>query len=136
MRLSRAATLAVATLALAGCRRERAEETSVTTLTSARVEPVAVDVAIERLVAAQCAREVACSATDLERTPATHEGCANTERRALRLELYEATSCTAGIDAARLDACVEAANAERCADPVSTLERLTSCRASELCRRP
>jgi hypothetical protein len=129
-----AVALALAALEV-GCRSEREAAPRETTLTAARLDLVPNDVAIERLVQARCVHENACSNVGLERTYVTQEGCLRKVRTAAAVELDPGTTCPLGMERNKLEACVAAAAAESCSDPVATLARVEACRGSELCPR-
>lgn len=113
-------------------------------LTSARPEPAPLTPAppppmvddsraIERLVRAECRREMTC---DPRGGSQAYEGCSRSLRVALRIELDEATICPYGIAPAALDECLGAIDSETCGPGATTIRRLELCRASALCVPP
>ncbi|MBX3186382.1 MAG: hypothetical protein KF819_05170 [Labilithrix sp.] len=134
-------------VALFACNRDRAQrdrelgerpetktgetKTGETTVTGAHVG-VSNDAAIGRLVAARCAREVACKNVGADKHFTTHEVCAK-EVRATTASDLEASECPRGVDAKELDECLEAIQKESCTNPIDTISRLAACRTGELC---
>jgi hypothetical protein len=100
-------------------------------VTGAELRALSDELALERIVAARCLRETACNNVGPDKHFATYESCSralHAEARALGTR-----ECPRGVDAKRLDACMEAVRHESCNDLIDTLLRVASCRASELC---
>jgi hypothetical protein len=106
------------------------DRSGATTLTSASW--IANEAAIDRIVASRCAREVTCSNIGRDRHFATGELCVREMRSRMNDEL-KTSSCPNGIDAARLDMCLDAIRNESCTNAVETIGRVALCRASKLC---
>ena len=135
----------LALVALAACDRRRGErERSVdppaspgeavgtTTLTGASW--VANDAAIDRIVAARCARELTCKNVGAGRPFASDQVCAREIGKRLGAELG-AEECPAGIDGTELDGCLAAIRGESCVSPIDAIARLAACRVGALCQR-
>lgn len=137
----RLAILAIAGLTLVGCNRDKSgdgrptdpnaqDRAGVTTLTGASV--VSNESAIDRIVAARCAREVTCSNLGPDKRYGTGDGCVREVRMKLNDEM-KPNDCARGIDARELDECLDAIRNESCTNAIETMARLAQCRAGELC---
>lgn len=104
----------------------------VTTISGAHLGSLSAELSIDRLVAARCARETACTNVGTDRPFADHDVCARELRSRIGAEL-RASECALGIDSAALDACIEAIHSESCSNPIDTIQRLAACRAGALC---
>jgi hypothetical protein len=115
-------------LAFLACRDDRATETKTT---SAQLDTVGNESAIERITTARCNRELACA--ELGHAPASGAlQCAAEVRRAIQHSL-SAAECPLGIDRAALDTCVNAIRDERCGVAFDTFT-VSACQARDLCR--
>jgi len=140
--------LAVVGLVL-GCNRDKSSEGSptdpntqdragVTTLTGASV--VSNESAIDRIVAARCAREVTCSNLGPDKRYTNGESCLREVRTKLHDEM-KPSDCGRGINARELDECLDAIRNESCTNAIAvagatvneTIGRLAQCRGGELC---
>lgn len=103
-----------------------------TTVTGAEVGSLTSDLAVERIVAARCARETACNNVGADKHFVDHDACAKNLRSKLADDL-KPSECPRGIDAAAVDTCMESIRTESCNNPIDTISRLATCRTSELC---
>lgn len=138
--------LAVPTLCLvaaAGCNRDRTgtvtgsgdldrDRSGSTTVTGANVGSVGNDSAIDRIVAARCAREAACNNVGADKHYSSREVCTRDIRADMRDDL-SAKDCPRGIDQKELGECLEAIQKEDCNNPIDDVGRLIACRTSDLC---
>ncbi|MBX3231986.1 MAG: hypothetical protein KIT84_12470 [Labilithrix sp.] len=134
--------LAVAGLALVACNRDRSgdgtavrdpneqDQAGSATLTGASY--VSNESAIDRIVAARCAREVTCSNLGPDRRYPTGDNCIREVRHKLVDEM-KPSECPHGIDGKELDECLDAIRNESCTNALDTIARLTHCRTSQLC---
>lgn len=111
---------------------EAEEKTGSTTITGANVGAVANDLAVQRIVAARCAREAACNNVGSDKHFVSHDVCVQEIRDKMRNDL-KASECPKGIDAKELDDCMEAIHKESCNNPIDVISRLAACRTSGLC---
>lgn len=103
-----------------------------TTVTGANVGVVNNDSAIERIVAARCAREAACNNVGGDKRFTSRELCTQKVRVDMREDL-KSSECPRGIDAKELGECLEEIKNENCNNPIDTISRLAACRTSDLC---
>jgi hypothetical protein len=103
-----------------------------TTITGADIGTLSSDSAIERVVAARCARETACNNIGSDKHFGSYDTCARELRSKVGDDLAP-SKCPRGIDAAAVDKCLEAIRTESCNNPVDTLSRLAACRTSSMC---
>ena len=133
--------LAVAGFSVLACNRERSDGVTTrdnsaqdragsTTLTGASY--VSNESAIDRIVAARCAREVTCSNLGPDKHYATGDNCVREVRQKLNEDM-KPSECARGIDGKELDECLDAIRNESCTNAMDTVARLTQCRASSLC---
>ncbi len=118
---------------LCACAAEN--EASTTTLTSAELRPthvVPTEPAIERITHAQCARAQACGAVEQRGIYRSADYCESDVSRATRDDMY-GSDCVY-VDAARLDACIEAIRTEPCSRMNESERSPGACRRSWLCR--
>lgn len=127
----RTALLAAALAASAACRRDH-DEVGRTTTTSAGLDVVMNDDAVDRIAAARCAREHACAlaAGVSGEDPAA---CKAQVLIAMRAELAVGT-CPLGVDRLTLQQCVGTIRALECGTPEAVLDNLSPCRSTQLCR--
>ena len=136
--------VSVAGLTVVACNRDKAgqagqagptdpnaqDRSGSTTLTGASL--VSNESAIDRIVAARCAREVTCSNLGPDKHYATGDNCIREVRTKLNDEIRP-SECPRGIDAKELDECLDAIRSESCTNAVETVARLAHCRAGSLC---
>lgn len=105
-----------------------------TTVTGADVSKGALsnESAIERIVAARCARETACNNVGSDKHFTNHDVCARELRSKIGDDL-KGSECPKGIDAKELDECMEAIRTESCNNPIDTISRLAACRTGDMC---
>lgn len=108
------------------------ERVGVTTVTGADLGSVANDVAIDRIATARCARETACNNVGSDKHFVSHDVCVREVRAKVGDDLRTA-ECPRGIDSEALDKCMEATRTESCNNPIETIQRLATCRTSDLC---
>lgn len=134
---------ALCLVALGACRerdRERAhvdvdrerDKTGSTTVTGANVGAVSNENAIDRIVAARCAREVTCNNVGTDKHFTTREVCSQKLKSDMRDDL-SAKDCPRGIDQKELNECLQSIQKEDCNNPIDMIGRLTACRTSDLC---
>lgn len=110
------------------------ERVGVTTVTGADLglNLLANDIAIERIVAARCARETACNNVGADKHFVNHDLCVHAVRAKVGDDLRTA-ECPRGIDSDALDRCMDAIRTESCNNPIETIQRLAACRTSDMC---
>jgi hypothetical protein len=158
--VARWSLLAVSLVALGACNRDRERsrnyerEQAGTTPESERSTPneqdksgapgsatltgaawVANDAAIDRVVAARCAREITCNAIGPDKHFTSGDACVREVGKKTRDDL-KSSECPAGIDGKELDECLDAIRNESCNNPIDVISRLSACRTSELCIKP
>lgn len=137
----RLAVPALFIVAAVGCQRERAtererraaeqERTGTTTVTGAGVG-VANESAIDRIVAARCAREATCNNVGPDKHYASRDACSQKLKADMRDDL-SAKDCPRGIDQKELGECLESIQKEDCNNPIDAISRIAACRTSDLC---
>ncbi len=108
------------------------ERVGTTTVTGADVGSLSNAMAVERIVAARCARETACNNVGSDKHFTNHDVCAKELRSKIGDDLKPG-ECPRGIDAKELDECMDSIRAESCNNPIDTISRLAACRASDMC---
>ena len=93
------------------------------------------DIAVDKITAARCAREVTCSNIGPDRRYPANDKCVAEVKERLDRELGP-NECPDGIDGKQVDECLDAIRAESCTNPMSTVQRLAECRTSSLCVKP
>lgn len=136
-------SLIMGVLAVAACNRDpsgapgkdpdQQDRSGSTSLTSASFMPK--DLAVDKITAARCAREVTCSNIGPDRHFATSDTCVTEVKARLDRELGP-NECPDGIDGKQVDECLDAIRNESCSNPLSTMERLAQCRTNSLCLKP
>lgn len=89
--------------------------------------------AMESIAEARCARDSRCDNIGPEKRYSSMEDCVARVREDWRSELDQ-RSCPAGIVDEQLDECLNAVRSEECSSPFDTLERVTECTQSQICR--
>jgi hypothetical protein len=107
------------------------EKHGTTTVTGATAA-VTNETAIERIVAARCAREASCDKIGGDKRFSSREVCTQKVRTDMRDDL-KSSECPRGIDGKELQECLEEIRTESCNNPIDTLSRLAACRTSDLC---
>jgi hypothetical protein len=133
---------ALCLVAVAGCKsdRERArakmeherEGRGSTTVTGANVGSVPNESAIDRVVAARCAREATCNNIGSDKHYASRDICTQKIKADMRDDLTP-KDCPRGIDPKELNDCLDAIHKEDCNNPLDMIGRLATCRTSNLC---
>jgi hypothetical protein len=90
--------------------------------------------AIMSVAAARCDREARCDRVGGGEKYGTRRDCLSDVRRDDRLDLT-GDACPGGISAKGLDGCLQSIRSEDCSNPLTTVTRLTACRAGNLCLR-
>jgi hypothetical protein len=108
------------------------ERVGTTTVTGADYAALSSDLAVERIVAARCARETACNNVGSDKHFVNHDVCARELRSKIGDDLRP-SECPLGIDGSAIDKCMDAIRTESCNNPIDTISRLATCRTSELC---
>lgn len=103
-----------------------------TTITSSVYGGIGSDIAVGKLVASRCARETACNNVGPDRRFVDPDICTHELSERIGMDLKPST-CPRGVDAAALENCLDAIRNESCNNPVETVERLATCRTSEMC---
>lgn len=103
-----------------------------TTVTGGDVGALSSDLAIQRIVAARCAREGACNNVGADKHFVDNDACARSLHSKLADDL-KPSECPRGIDAEVVDKCTEAIRTESCNNPIDTISRLAACRTSDMC---
>ena len=139
--------LPLCVVAAAGCNRDRVDvdkregrvtvdtdrgRSGTTTVTGANVGAVSNENAIDRIVAARCARESACNNVGADKRFTTRDACSVKLKADMRDDL-NAKDCPRGIDQKELNECLTEIQTESCSNPIEMIERLAACRTSDLC---
>jgi hypothetical protein len=103
-----------------------------TTVTGANVGGLSNDIAVERVVAARCARETACNNIGSDKHFTDYDVCARQLRTKIGEDL-KPSECPEGIDTKELDECLDSIRTESCNNPIDTISRLAACRTSDMC---
>jgi hypothetical protein len=103
-----------------------------TTITGADLNAISSESAVERITVARCTRETACNNVGSDKHFGSYDVCARELRSKVGEDLAP-NKCPQGIDLAAIDKCTEAIRTESCNNPVDTISRLATCRASALC---
>lgn len=109
------------------------DRSGTTTVTGANVNFVSGQSAIDRIVAARCAREATCNNIGMDKSFATREACSQKLRGDMREDLG-AKECPHGVDQKELNECLESIQTEDCYSPIDMIGRLAACRTSDLCQ--
>jgi hypothetical protein len=103
-----------------------------TTVTGANVGAVSNESAIQRIVAARCAREAACNNVGADKRFTSGDVCSQKLKADMRDDL-SAKDCPRGIDQKELSECLDEIKNENCNNPIDMIGRLAACRTSDLC---
>jgi hypothetical protein len=138
---------ALCLVALGACNRDRVDvdkregrvtvdtdrdRSGTTTVTGANVGAVGNENAIERIVAARCAREAACNNVGADKRFTSRDLCTQKIKADMRDDL-NAKDCPRGIDQKELNECLVEIKNEDCNNPIDMIGRLAACRTSDLC---
>jgi hypothetical protein len=135
--------LGLLTVAAAGCNRDRVDRdrlgrsedrSGTTTVTGASVARVGNQTAVDRIVAARCAREASCNNVGPNKHWESGANCTQKVSSDMRDDL-NARDCPGGIDEKELNECLESIRSENCNNPIDTISRLAACRTSDLCMK-
>jgi len=108
-----------------------ADRVGTTTVTGANVG-LSNELAVERIVAARCARETACNNIGSDKHFTDYDVCTHELRSNIGDDL-KTTVCPRGIDGKELEECMESIRTESCNNPIDTISRLAACRTSDMC---
>jgi hypothetical protein len=108
------------------------DRSGTTTVTGANVGSVSNESAIDRIVAARCARESACNNVGADKRFTNRDVCSQKLKADMRDDL-NAKECPRGIDQKELNECLEEIKNENCNNPIDMIGRLAACRESDLC---
>lgn len=103
-----------------------------TTVTGANIGSVANQTAIEKIVAARCARETTCNNVGANKQYDSATACTSKIRSSMKDDL-NAKDCPNGADQKELDECLESIRKEECNNPIDSISRLAACRTSDIC---
>ncbi len=103
-----------------------------TTVTGANVGAVQNSNAIERIVQARCAREMACKNVGVDKRFTSNDVCNKEIRNDMRDDL-NAKDCPYGVDSKELNECLESIQKESCGNPLESIARLAACRTGDMC---
>lgn len=126
---SKLVSAALAAMLVVACRR--GGETSTTTTTGADV--MANDTAVLQLTNARCDREVACNDVGAGQKFADRDACMRELKYQAEASI-RADACPNGVLTRNVSKCIESIRNERCGTSIDTLDRVSSCRRSELCK--
>jgi hypothetical protein len=101
-----------------------------TTTTGART--LSSEDAITRVASARCEREVSCNNIGADGKYQDRDACMREVRQNTKSEL-RSDECPRGINGERLEQCLTEIRNEGCGNPIDTIDRMASCRRSELC---
>lgn len=113
-------------------RNKNGDRIGTTTVTGANVGALSNATAVDRIVAARCAREASCNNVGSDKHFTNHDTCARELRSKVGDDL-KASECPRGIDSKELDECMDTIRTESCNNPVDTISRLAACRTSDMC---
>ena len=88
--------------------------------------------AIDRIVAARCARESTCNNVGVDKRYASSQACSQKLKADMKDDL-NVNECPRGIDQKELNECLESIQKEDCNNPIDAISRLAACRTSDLC---
>lgn len=108
------------------------DRSGTTTVTGANVGTVPNESAIQRIVAARCARESACNNVGADKRFTSGDVCSQKLKADMRDDL-NAKDCPRGIDQKELNECLAEIKSENCNNPIDMISRLAACRTSDLC---
>ncbi len=134
MRLSSLSSLVLVGSAVlaAGCDR-KVDVQATTHVTSAPASAAPVNPAsVETLARTRCDREQRCDNVGNGKRYENADACLDDFRGKGNNELTTA-ACPQGIDAAKLQTCLDEIRTERCDNPLDTVGRITACRTAALC---
>lgn len=104
-----------------------------TTVTGAEIGAMSADSAVDRIVAARCARETVCEKTTGNQNGVTDPTiCKQRLNERVGMDLRP-NDCPRGVDSAALATCLQSISDESCTNPAETMQRLANCRTRELC---
>lgn len=149
----------VGALAVAGCNRDRDERqrtgsaerdrerpaqteqpavqpekgAGTTTVTGATVGGMGNQAAVEKIVAARCAREQTCNNVGADKRYTNPAACNQKIKADMRDDL-NSKDCPHGVDQKELNECLDEIRKESCNNPIDAISRLAACRTSDLCK--
>jgi hypothetical protein len=99
---------------------------------STSMQPVDTETAVRRIAAARCKHATACNEIGGKKTFPSMQACMGKNRSDAEDDLRTA-NCPRGVNAARLQSCVSAVEAESCSGLGSGFNRGLACKTTELC---
>jgi hypothetical protein len=147
VRIVSLAAVGIGILGAVGCNRDRTDRDRVTvpaeqvdrdhgpgttTVTGANVGVVSNQLAIEKIVAARCARESTCNNIGPDKSHVNGQACSQKLRYDMKDDL-NAKDCPRGIDQKELNECLDEIRKESCNNPIDTINRLAACRTGDMC---
>jgi hypothetical protein len=94
---------------------------------------LSISAGVEEMAQARCDREVRCGGVGPDQAYETHDGCMARLTRDGSAD-FEVSRCRDGFERLELEKCLSEIHLERCDAPLDTLERLTVCRPTTLCK--
>ena len=88
--------------------------------------------AIEKIVAARCAREATCKNVGADKRFHSASECSQKIKADMK-DALNVNECPRGIDQKELNECLESIQKEDCNNPIDAISRLAACRTSDLC---
>jgi len=106
------------------------DKSGTTTVTGASI--TSNESAVNRIVAARCARELSCNNVGADKRFTSADVCTLKVKGDMKNDL-NTTDCPRGVDAKELEECLESIRTESCNNPIETISRLAACRTSDMC---
>src|SRR3990167_3906240 len=91
--------------------------------------PIAIDMALDKIVAARCDREMRCGNVGADKKFSDHNAC-NSEVKKQFADGINSEDCPAGVDSKELEECLTDARKEDCNNTFDTIGRVAACRTS------
>jgi hypothetical protein len=113
-----------------GAMGEREKGIGTTTVTGANV--IGNQAAIDKIVAARCARESTCNNIGPDKKFPSAQTCSQKLKGDMQGDLA-AKDCPYGVDQKELDECLDSIRQESCGNPIDSVARLAACRTSDMC---
>jgi hypothetical protein len=147
VRIVSLAAIGIGILGAAGCNRDRTtsdrervntpgvdhdRDLGTTTVTGANVGVVSNQLAVDKIVAARCARETACNNVGPDKTHVNGQACSQKLKYDMREDL-NTKDCPRGVDQKELDECLDEIRKESCNNPIDTINRIAACRTGDMC---
>jgi hypothetical protein len=88
--------------------------------------------ATARIAGVRCQRQISCEQIGINKRFTSEDECARGEGRRTQDEL-KSTDCPAGIDTAKLQACLAELSKQDCSALVGSLQTIDACKSASLC---